>query len=43
LATATTLLDAVTFLGRTRNNYYDSLFGCLQARAELERALGRRQ
>jgi len=43
LATATTLLDAVTFLGRTRNNYYDSLFGYLQSRAELERALGREQ
>ncbi|NPA24832.1 MAG: TolC family protein [Deltaproteobacteria bacterium] len=40
MATSTTLLDAVTFLDRTRNGYYDSLYGYLMARAELERALG---
>ncbi len=42
LATATTLLDAVTFLSQTRNQYYDSLYGYLSAQAELERALGRK-
>ena len=42
MANSTTLLDAATFLERSRNNYYDSLYGYLMARAELERALGRR-
>ncbi len=40
MATSTTLLDAVTFLDRTRNSYFDSLYGYLMARAELERSLG---
>lgn len=42
IANSTTLLDAATFLERSRNNYYDSLYGYLMARAELDRALGRR-
>jgi outer membrane protein TolC len=42
MANSTTLLDAATFLERSRNNYYDSLYGYLMARAELDRALGRR-
>ncbi len=42
LATSTTLLDAVTFLTRARNSYNEALYGCLIARAELERSLGRR-
>ncbi len=41
MASSTTLLDAVTFLTRTKNSYHEALYGFLIARAELERALGR--
>ncbi|MBW1644748.1 MAG: TolC family protein [Deltaproteobacteria bacterium] len=43
MATSTTLLDAVTFLTRARNSYYEALYGYLIARAELERSLGQRR